>query len=227
MRKIGLIIAVKKEFDIFLSDHSLNKENLEDCPYFTQKIIINNNEIYVLESGFGEIDGAAATQYLITKYSVDLILNYGVVGALKKDLKVSDLFLVSKVVHYDFDASKIDGTKPGQYLEFSDEYMETKKEVTSKVFEIMPEIKSVILASGDTFIVDKTRKSELEKRFNASICDMEAAGIIRVCYKNQIEAILIKCISDTFDGDGSDYIKNVASSSKKAFNLIKELLAKL
>ena len=221
--KIGLIVAIEGEL---LSNSFKYEETIENC-FKVIKTIINSNEVYIVKSGCGEIDASSATQFLITKYSVDLILNFGIVGALKRDLKVSDLFLVKKVVHYDYDTSKIDGTKVAQYLEFNDVYMETKGELYKKIYGIMPSIKNVICASGDKFIEDKVVKERLANLYDASICDMESAAIVRICFKNNIEAIIIKCISDTFDGDAKEYMTNIKNSSKKAFSLIQTFLESL
>lgn len=225
--KIGLIVAIEGELLAMLDSNSFKyEETIENC-FKVIKTIINSNEVYIVKSGCGEIDASSATQFLITKYSVDLILNFGIVGALKRDLKVSDLFLVKKVVHYDYDTSKIDGTKVAQYLEFNDVYMETKGELYKKIYGIMPSIKNVICASGDKFIEDKVVKERLANLYDASICDMESAAIVRICFKNNIEAIIIKCISDTFDGDAEEYMTNIKNSSKKAFSLIQTFLESL
>lgn len=225
--KIGLIVAIEGELLAMLESNSFKyEETIENC-FKVIKTIINSNEVYIVKSGCGEIDASSATQFLITKYSVDLILNFGIVGALKRDLKVSDLFLVKKVVHYDYDTSKIDGTKVAQYLEFNDVYMETKGELYKKIYGIMPSIKNVICASGDKFIEDKVVKERLANLYDASICDMESAAIVRICFKNNIEAIIIKCISDTFDGDAKEYMTNIKNSSKKAFSLIQTFLESL
>ena len=225
--KIGLIVAIEGELLAMLDSNSFKyEETIENC-FKVIKTIINSNEVYIVKSGCGEIDASSATQFLITKYSVDLILNFGIVGALKRDLKVSDLFLVKKVVHYDYDTSKIDGTKVAQYLEFNDVYMETKGELYKKIYGIMPSIKNVICASGDKFIEDKVVKERLANLYDASICDMESAAIVRICFKNNIEAIIIKCISDTFDGDAKEYMTNIKNSSKKAFSLLQTFLESL
>ncbi len=224
MKKIGIIVAVKKEFASFLEDNSFKIEEFKVGSFDVEKTTINNNEIYVLMSGCGEIDASAATQFLISVFNVDYILNYGVVGALKPELKVEDLFLVESVVHYDFDISKIDGTKVGQYSEFKDVYMSTNSFLNKKIIELMPSISPVICASGDKFVDDIVFKKQLVKDYDASICDMESAGIVRTCFKNKVPCLAIKCISDTLYGNGEDYLENVSNSSKKAFELIKKFL---
>jgi adenosylhomocysteine nucleosidase len=222
--KVGIVVAVVREFEAFLEDSSLKVELIKSNHHDVYKTLINNNEVFVINSGYGEIDASAATQLLISEFDCEMILNYGVVGALKKELKVKDLFLIDKVVHYDYDVSQIDPVRPHQYNEFKDEFIPTNKELDNKIIKLMPNIKCCICASGDKFIVDKAIKEDLSNQFDASICDMESAAIIRTSYKNRIPCASIKCISDTYDGDGKDYESNVVESSSKAFNLIKNLL---
>lgn len=224
MKKIGIIVAVKDEFESFLKDNSFKIEKVDTTCFDVEKTIINDNEIYVLRSGYGEIDASAGTQFLISIFGVEYILNYGVVGALKSGLKVQDLFLIEKVVHYDFDASSIDGTRIGEYLDIKDIYMKTDSSLNQKVIKLMPNISPVICASGDKFIADMNFKKKLVDEFDASICDMESAAIIRICLKNKIPCVAIKCISDTLEGTGKDYLENVSASSKIAFNLLKKFL---
>ena len=224
MKKIGIIVAVKDEFDSFLKDNSFELEKIDTTCFEVERTIINDNEIYVLRSGYGEIDASAGTQFLISVFNVECILNYGVVGALKPGLKVQDLFLVEKVVHYDFDSSSIDGTRVGEYLDMKDVYMKTSSILNQKVIELMPTISPVICASGDKFIDDTVFKKKLVDEFDASICDMESAAITRICIKNKVPCVAIKCISDTLEGTGKDYLENVSASSKKAFDLLKKVL---
>jgi adenosylhomocysteine nucleosidase len=53
---------------------------------------------------------------------------------------------------------------------------------------------------------------------------MELAAIARICALNQVPCLSIKCISDTFDGDGGDFQQNVTRSAQKAFEVIHRLL---
>lgn len=81
--KIGLIIATDDEFETIVKGFNVDiKENFNEV-YPTYLLKINNHDVYVAKSGIGEISAASLTQFLITKYNVELILNYGVVGALK------------------------------------------------------------------------------------------------------------------------------------------------
>ena len=59
------------------------------------------------------------------------------------------------------------------------------------------------------------------------ICEMELAAIARVCERSGVKCLSVKCISDTFDGTGKDFERNVKSSAEKAFQAIREVLKAL
>ena len=223
--RIGLIIAIERELKAFINyGNELETEEINNKLIY--KCNINGHEVYAIKSGYGIIDAAAATQFLITKYGVNLIVNFGVTGALDRSLKVSDLFVVRKVLNYDYDVSNIDPVKKHQYEEFKDEFIPLDEEMINFVKTIYPNIKEAIVASGAKFIDDKKEKEELFNK-GCNICDMEIASIARISYLNGVKALSIKCISDTYDGDGGDFIKNVTSSAEKAFKVIIEILKRI
>ncbi|MBO4446396.1 MAG: 5'-methylthioadenosine/S-adenosylhomocysteine nucleosidase, partial [Clostridia bacterium] len=208
--KIGIVIAIARELKAFLeSDYEI--ETIKDKSKEVYKTNINNNDIYAIKSGYGLIDAAAATQFLITKYGCDVILNFGVTGALTRDLKVDDLFVVTKTINHDYDVSPIDPVKVNQYEEFPDEFIPLSEELIQKAKSIYPDLKEAIDASGDRFIETKEDKINLANK-GCNICDMEIAAIARTAYLNNVKALSIKCISDTFDGDGGDFNTNVTNS---------------
>ena len=222
MKKIGIVIAIERELEAFLKS-SYEIEEFEDGAFTYFKTIINGNEIYAVKSGWGLIDAAMTTQYLITKHNVEIILNFGVTGALDPSLKVSDLFYVSKCVNYDFDTSSIDDVDEHQYSDMKDMYIYLDEELVGILKSIYPEIKEAVDASGDIF-VEKVEDKEARFALGCNICDMEIAGIARVCFLNKVKCLSIKCISDEYNGDGSDFEKNVRASADKAFKIIDQFL---
>ena len=223
--RIGIVIAIERELEAFLKS-SYEIEEIEENGFKAFKTIINNHEVYAIKSGWGLIDAAMATQYLITKYHVEIILNFGVTGALDPSLKVSDLFYVKKCVNFDFDTSSIDDVVIHQYGDMENEFIYLDEELIAIVKQLYPEIKEAVDASGDRFIDKEEDKIE---RYNAgcNVCDMEIVAIARVCLLNSVKCLSIKCISDEYDGDGSDFEKNVRESATKAFKLIDHLINNL
>ncbi|MCR4609987.1 MAG: 5'-methylthioadenosine/S-adenosylhomocysteine nucleosidase [Eubacterium sp.] len=220
--KIGIIIAIERELQAFLENGSeITEEQVGGNTIYHTKM--EGHDISAILSGYGEIDAAAATQILILQSGCDIILNFGVTGALVPGMKVKDLFVVRRVCHYEYDVSPIDPVKEHQYEEFPDEYIPLDDSLLAKAEEILPEIKEVTVASGGRFIEKKEDKDYLAS-LGCQICDMEIAAISRICWKNNVKCLSIKCISDTYEGDGGDFNENVISSAKAAFDVIKKLI---
>ena len=220
--KIGIIIAIERELKSFLT----NGSEIEQIPvgrktvYRTQ---LAGHEVLAMLSGYGEIDAAAATQLLITWGGCQVILNFGVTGALDPALRVEDLFIVRRVCHYDFDVSPIDPVKKHQYAEFPDEFIPLDDALLKQAKSLLPALREATVASGDRFVEARADKESL-RALGCDICDMEIAAIARVCALNGIPCLSVKCISDTYDGTGADFVKNVTASAQKAFDVLLRLL---
>lgn len=220
--KIGLIVAV--EIDSFFDKYGVHSSEELVGQYEVLKYKIKNNEVFVVNSGTGEISASATTQLLITKYNVDVILNYGVVGSLNEKYNTGDTCLVESVVHYDFDISEVDlEYQVGMHEEYSSVYINTSKELLDRYNYL--NLPKVICASGDKFISDINKKRELNKSFNADICDMESAGIVLTCDKNNIPCILIKTVADSIKDSGKEYYEKKKSSSDICIEILDDILS--
>ena len=133
MIKVGLIVAV--ELQAVYDFYGNPDEKIENAPFET--LIYNNDkyQLIIANCGAGEIGAAAATQYLISQYKIDMLVNFGIVGALVENMDVVDVCVVEKVVHYDFDTSDYDNTPAGKYDRFPDVYVPTTKELIDKAHE--------------------------------------------------------------------------------------------
>ena len=223
--KIGIMIATEREMKAFLESGSeITEETIGKRTIYRTEMY--GHDIYAIRSGFGQIDAAAGTPFLITVSGCGIVLNFGVVGALIPQLHVEDLLVIEKVLHYDRDLTAVDDVQKYQYEEYEDQFIPVDDSLIGLVTEEMPEIRRVTVASGDCFIADRARKDELAS-LGCQVCDMESAAIARVCNNNRVRCLSIKCISDTLDGDGRDYEKNVIRSAEIAFCVIRELLKRL
>ena len=223
MNRIGIVVAV--EIGSFIKKYSdkLIEENVNRFKVYSLEL--NNMTIYITQSGAGEIRAAACTQMMISRFNVQLIINYGVAGALRNDLAVSNTCVVEKVVHYDMDTSSADNCEIGRYLEYDDIYLRTTSSYVKMVRELDDDIIPVICASGDKFIADENRKRELCKQFNADICDMESAAIVLVCDQNAIPNLLIKTISDSILGGVSEFRISIEKASDICLSMIERIIS--
>ena len=181
--------------------------------------------LYIVKSGIGEIAAAAATQYLITAYGTDLILNFGVCGKLNPELKVLQTVAVSSVVHYQFDLSAIDNVPVGYYEEYKSINIPTAKHLLDIALSVDGSLKTAVCASGDKFVADEDFKSGLKQEFNASVCEMEAAGIYFTAKNAGVPCLIIKAVSDA--GSAEEFSSFVARLNDDYGKLLRKLVEKL
>ena len=184
----------------------------------------NDKMLYIVKSGIGEIAAAAATQYLITAYGTDIILNFGVCGKLNPELKVLQTVAVSSVVHYQFDLSAIDNVPVGYYEEYKGINIPTAKHLLDIALLVDSNLNPAVCASGDKFIDKKEDRQRLFREFNADVCEMEAAGVLLTCNRNNTPCLIIKSISDD-EAMGYNEFSSVAA--ERHTDLIEAILKRL
>ena len=83
MERVGIVTALADESAIL-------RENLgqylgADCGvYEVHKYLLEGKQVYLINSGVGEIAAAMAAQYLAMQYKIEIVLNVGLVGSLNK-----------------------------------------------------------------------------------------------------------------------------------------------
>ncbi len=216
INKVGIVVATKAEKLPFIEVFGKPSEVCSGAAY---DVLIWKNlhhyEIYLIESSYGEIAAAAATQYLIDKFNVERIFNYGAVGGLHEEHPVHKVGVASKIVHYDFDLSA-DGEYPeypvGRYPNQKGLFIMPAEEALPSIHKNrLPEF---ICASADKFVGAGEPKKKLRRDFNADICEMEAAAIVITCNRNGIPCSFIKAISDGVDEGGKAFDQNVAKAAR-------------
>lgn len=225
--KIGIIVATKAERKPFIDIFGEPSWVYPDKGYGACEVlkwkIDKNSSIHLICSGFGEIAAASSTQYLVDRHQVDMIVNYGVVGGLDEITQVGKIGYVSRAVHYDFDISASGhyavGEYPGKGI-----YLRPKHDAIPQAIMKRYGLSEFTCASADKFVRAGESKKRLHKEFGADICEMEAAGIIITCNRNDVPVTLIKAVSDGVNEDSEAFDRNVYSSSLKCVNFIYEII---
>ncbi len=225
--KIGMIVAVQGEIEAMLKKIGMPMSEEKFPGYEVKMYLVSGHELYVTQSGAGEISAAAATQMLISVYNVSLIVNFGVVGGLTPDMRLSQTAVVTKAVHYDFDTSAIDNCEVGRYLDYPDVYIPANEALYSLACQVEPKLMPVICASADKFVDDPAAKLDLNARFGAHICDMETAGILLTANRNQVPALLIKAVSDSVEGGAWEFSKMLREAAYTCVSVMMRVLEKL
>lgn len=225
MKKIGMIVAV--EMKAVLDRYGSTMKEKNAAGYRVLEIETENYQLIIANCGVGEIAAAAGTQYLISEYHVDMVVNFGVVGGLTEEMAKTKACIVEKVVHYDMDTSAIDNIEVGRYLQYPDVYIPTDKQMLEKALSIYPDLRKVICASADKFVADPDQKRKLHTDYNADICEMEAAGILLTCNRNQIPCLMLKIVSDGITGGAEEFRETVDETSAMCLEIVDRIIEEL
>lgn len=225
MKKIGMIVAVEMKavlgkYGSLLSDRTIAGYRVLECKTDKYQLIIVN-------CGAGEIAAASGTQFLICQYGVDLVINFGVVGGLTDAMTKTRVCIVEKVVHYDFDTSAADNTEVGRYLQYPDIYIPADRNLIHTALVAYPELVPVICASADKFVAEAEKKRALNRKFGADICEMEAAGILLTCNRNQVPCMLIKIVSDSITGGAEEFYQTIDEAAAMCLDVVNQIIAEL
>lgn len=213
--KIGMIVAMAREVEALIVKIGAPLSEDKFGGYEVRSYRVGENELYVVQSGVGEIYAAAATQMLITKYSAEMIVNFGICGGLTEDMTLTRAVVVEKVVHYGFDASEIDGCGPARYLNYPDVYIPATEEFVDAAIEAEPSLERVICASADIFVGSPEKKKELNRLYGAKICEMESAGILLTANRAGVPTLMIKAVSDSVSS-GVDEFNNMVTEAAES-----------
>ncbi len=225
MKKIGMIVAV--EIQAVLDKYGAQLEE-QFVDGFQVKILQKENyTLYIVKTGAGEISAAAGTQLLISRFAVDFVINFGVVGGLTPEMALAKTVVVEKVVHYDMDTSEIDGWEVGRYPEYESIFIPVNSEMLAMALNIQPDLKKVICASADKFVGDPAKKAALHSQYGAEICEMEAAGILLTCNRAGIPCLMIKTVSDSITGGAEEFTAEVNRSAGVCLDIADQIIERI
>lgn len=210
-KTIGIIGAMDVEVKTLKNAiEALTTEKTAGIEFYLGKI--NGTDVVVAECGIGKVHAAMCTQIMADKYNVGAIISTGIGGGIGDGLHVGDLVIADGLVQHDFDVSPFGYAKGYMFRGDKDKptVYNTDKELNALVLKaaqahISPEkLKSGIIATGDIFVADREKKTEIHDRFNALVTEMEGGAIAQTAAENNIPFTVVRAISDLADGEGCE-----------------------
>lgn len=227
MKKIGIIAAMRIEVELLMQElKNVQKETIGGTEYYVGKI--GGHEVVLMQCGIGKVSAAAGTQAMITRFSPDIIINTGCAGALARELNIGDIVLSSETVEWDMDTTDLGD--PRGYIQSLDTIRVRADEKTAQwIASAMPENSTVykgLVVSGDQFVSRKEQRAVILGSFPDAMCaEMEGAAVGHVCAQNGVPFCVVRCMSDTADGDsGVDYVSFSKAAAEKSAALLIRLM---
>lgn len=207
---ILILVAMEVEAEVLLDkiDNYVIKERMGVTFY---EVSIKDKNIIILLSGVGVINASSGLSVGIMEYSPSIVINYGIGGAMSKDIHTKDIIVGTSVCNINSyrtpELKEGEGCNPNNWelLTFlsgqPDKYIEYKTD--DKLLELIKEVSyktgNVIygkIGSGDVWNREVDRILYLNKKYDILVEDMESIGVYSISNKYNIPVISIKIISD-------------------------------
>ena len=169
--------------------------------------------------GWGKIDAAASTQWAISTWHPELIVNIGTAGGFPGRVREGDIVFATRTVVYDI------VERMGSAKEAIDDYATNLSQPPASLNGLV--IASTIISADQD--IDPVRVPELMRDYMAVAADWESASIARICKKNETRVIILRGVSDVVRVSGSRTYGNIQdfeSQSRKLMHSLIALLAK-
>ena len=216
---IGIIGAMDIEIEHINNAMENKKEyTISGALYTAGKL--NGKDVVTSVCGIGKVFAAMCAQTMIIKFGAEKIINTGVAGSLTEEADILDTVVATAMVQHDMDTTYF-GDPKGMISGINVVEMACDNNLAEKICQ-NTEGKCLrgVIASGDAFIADDSKKKEIADTFGAIACEMEGASIAQVCYVNKVPFCVLRTISDGANGAEMSYEKFRVVAAEKAAKVI-------
>lgn len=230
---IGIIGALELEVNS-LCEKLDSEEKIEYANITFHKGFLNKKEVVIVKCGVGKVNASVCTQILITQFKVEKIINTGVAGAIDSDLRNFDFIVSTSTVYHDFETTDSD-VKKGQVPGMPEQFIADSKMVDIAIssfketeFLKKHKIQKGLIATGDQFITEITKKEYIKSNFSPLCVDMEGCAISHVCYLFKIPFVIVRCVSDMADENAEGaFAFNAEYCGNASATLVTKIIKKL
>jgi len=168
-------------------------------------------DVLAISTGVGKVAAGAGTRFLLDRYQVEVILIYGIAGALSPDVRLGDLVLADELIPGDVGIAHSGGfgtTGPG--------LCEDDRLVFHPSFQVPPEMLQRAQAAAesaglshhigkvltcDQVVLDPELRAHLGSTFQALAVEMEGAAAAQIAACEEVPFIAVRAISDELSHD--------------------------
>ncbi|EJF06632.1 5''-methylthioadenosine/S-adenosylhomocysteine nucleosidase [Thiovulum sp. ES] len=227
--RIGIIGAMREEIEPILEKVG-DFQKIEYAKNIYYQATFGEHELFIVYSKIGKVFSTVTATVLIEKFGVEKVLFSGVAGGISKDLKIGDLIYATKLSQHDLDITAFG--HPHGFVPEGSVFVESSSDLNRIADEVATDLgvklKSGIIASGDQFVADPSRKSWIEKEFGADAVEMEGGSVAVVCDSLGIPFFILRAISDTADDSADvDFDTFLQKSAKVSADFVLRMVEKL
>jgi adenosylhomocysteine nucleosidase len=180
-------------------------------------ILLQDEHISFFHSGWGKIASAGSMQYVIDKYSPELIVNLGTCGGFEPAVRQGEMILVEKTYVYDIVELMGDLDIVSYYASSLD---------LSWLVEPYPyPVRRGTIASADSDL--PPAKISLLRSQGAIAADWESAALAWVAQRNNARLLILRGVSDMVSEEGGEAYNNIEMFNERARGIMQQLIEQL
>jgi adenosylhomocysteine nucleosidase len=180
-------------------------------------ILLQDEHISFFHSGWGKIASAGSMQYVLDRYSPDLVVNLGTCGGFEEVVEQGDIILVDRTYVYDIVELMGDLDIVSYYASSLD---------LSWLTEPYPfPVRRGLIASADSDL--PPGKIPFLKSHGAIAADWESAALAWVAERNKARLLILRGVSDMVSEDGGEAYNNIEMFNERARGIMEQLVEQL
>ena len=180
-------------------------------------ILLQDEHLSFFHSGWGKIASAGSMQFVIDKYSPDLIINLGTCGGFEPETHLGEIILVDKTYVYDIVEMMGDLDVLPYYATSLD---------LGWLAEPSPyEVRRGMIASADSDLVPS--KIPALKAQGAIAADWESAALAWVAQRNHARLLILRGVSDMVGEDSGEAYNNIELYNERTKGIMQQLIEQL
>jgi adenosylhomocysteine nucleosidase len=180
-------------------------------------ILIQDEHISFFHSGWGKIASAGSMQYVLDRYTPDLVVNLGTCGGFEGVVNQGDIILVDRTYVYDIVELMGDLDIVSYYASSLD---------LSWLTEPYPfPVRRGLIASADSDL--PPAKIPFLKSHGAIAADWESAALAWVAERNRARLLILRGVSDMVSEDGGEAYNNLEMFNQRAKGIMEQLVEQL
>jgi adenosylhomocysteine nucleosidase len=180
----------------------------------------HRESILFFHGGWGKIDAAASTQYVIDRWAPELVINLGTCGGFQGMVQRGDIILAERTLVYDIVEQMGD---PDEALA----HYTTDLDL-AWLFPPYPQsVRRTLLISADRDLIAE-EIAALQTRFGAVAGDWESGAIAHVATRNGVRCLILRGVTDLVGPQGGEaYDGTLALFSERTAQVMTRLLDRL
>ena len=204
---INVLISADAEWQA-VREHFLTTE-VQESPLgqwfpVTQERGTRKANLIFFHGGWGKVAAAASTQYVISRWSPDLLVNLGTCGGFLGQVERGTVILAERTVVYDIYDQMGD---PEEAIR----HYTTDLDLSWLTVDLPPNVQRDVLVSADCDLRAEDL-AVLHRKYKARAGDWESGAIAYVADRNNTRCLILRGVSDLVSEEGGEAYSSGANT---------------